>query len=602
MAAIVLLAADSTNASVIISEIFYNPSGTDKDPAATPPYDREWVEIYNTSSSPLDLSGWQLGNSASNRWTAPLPAGTTLAPGRPLVLTGDAATFDSAWGAGLSRMQVESFPTLGNTSGTVAIRNQTGDIQDTVSYQNAGSWPTTRGSQGNSIALLPHALDTSANNIGSNWHPSSGGVYGGRWVNRGGHGDNNASPGYVPTVSQTPFAPSPDAVWSMVVLPDTQNYSKDSRDRPIFSQMTEWIRNHRDEFNVQLVMQVGDIVNQNSRVTPTSGDQSANQQWTNARAAMSILDGHVPYIITLGNHDMGSTNAQSRDTQFNTYFKPTQNPLNYTPPTGDQPAGGILRGMYQPGRLDNAYFELNAPDGRNMLVFALEFMPRQAVVNWANSVASLPQYTDHTAVLLTHNYLNWNDQLTNQNPDNYGIDGDGNAGVQLWDKLVSKQGNFEMTFSGHVGGDGVSYVRSLGEQRNAVHQMLLNTQFETNGGNGWFRILEFLDDGTSVRVRTYSPFLDLYRTDPANDYTIQLTPLPAVPQQTADFNGDGRIDGRDFLAWQRGESPNSLGVEDLALWQSSYAGTAAMIAIPEPVTGAVVATGMIYLFVARQVR
>jgi hypothetical protein len=588
----VLSALSPAHASLIISEIMYNAAGADKDPAATPPFDREWVEIYNTADTAVDLSGWQFGNSSANVWTTPFPAGTTLGAGRPLVLTGNATTFDSAWGGGLPRLQVSNFPTLGNTTGTIAVRNQSGVIEDTVSYQSSGSWPTTRGSQGNSISLLPHALTPSANNTGSNWHPSSGGLYGARWVNAGGHGENNGSPGYVPTVPQEPFAPSPDAAWSMIVIPDTQNYSKDSRDKPIFSQMTSWIRDNRDALNIQLVLQEGDIVNQNSQVTPTSGDQTANQQWANARAAMSILDGHVPYVMALGNHDMGTTNAQSRETQFNDYFQPAQNPLNYSPPAAGQPAGGILRGLYQPGRLDNAYFELNAPDGRDLLIFSLEFMPRQAVINWANSVAALPQFADHTAVLLTHTYLNWNDQRTNSDPNDYGFNGDGHAGVQLWNELVKLNGNFEMTFNGHVGGDGVSYVRSLGDDGNAVHQMLLNTQFETNGGNGWFRVLEFLEDGKSVRVRTYSPFLGLSRTDPANSYTFQLSPLPP---RTADFDSDGDVDGRDFLVWQRGQSPNPHSTEDLELWQTGFAAALSAVSVPEPAGMALVVLALVIM-------
>jgi hypothetical protein len=216
------------------------------------------------------------------------------------------------------------------------------------------------------------------------------------------------------------------------------------------------------------------------------------------------------------------------------------------------------------------------------LIFSLEFMPRQAVINWANSVAGLPQFADHTAVLLTHTYLNWNDQRTNNDPNEYGFNGDGNAGVPLWNELVKLNENFEMTFSGHVGGDGVSYVRSLGDDGNAVHQMLLNTQFETNGGNGWFRVLEFLEDGKSVRVRTYSPFLGLSRTDPANSYMFQLSPLPP---RTADFDGDGDVDGRDFLAWQRGNSPAPHSAEDLQLWQSNFTAVLSAVSVPEPLTG-----------------
>jgi len=37
-----------------------------------------------------------------------------------------------------------------------------------------------------------------------------------------------------------------------------------------------------------------------------------------------------------------------------------------------------------------------------------------------------------------------------------------------------------------------------------------------------------------------------------------------------DFNGDGIVDGLDFLKWQRGESPNPLSQSDLADWEANY--------------------------------
>jgi hypothetical protein len=61
--------------------------------------------------------------------------------------------------------------------------------------------------------------------------------------------------------------------------------------------------------------------------------------------------------------------------------------------------------------------------------------------------------------------------------------------------------------------------------------------------------------------------------------------LVAPPDPTGDFDGDGDVDGRDFLLWQRGESPDELSVEDLQLWQEQY-GTSGLVAgvnaIPEP--------------------
>jgi hypothetical protein len=53
---------------------------------------------------------------------------------------------------------------------------------------------------------------------------------------------------------------------------------------------------------------------------------------------------------------------------------------------------------------------------------------------------------------------------------------------------------------------------------------------------------------------------------------------------TGDFDADDDVDGRDFLAWQRGNSPNPLSASDLADWQGNYGfGTlAATTAVPEP--------------------
>jgi hypothetical protein len=61
--------------------------------------------------------------------------------------------------------------------------------------------------------------------------------------------------------------------------------------------------------------------------------------------------------------------------------------------------------------------------------------------------------------------------------------------------------------------------------------------------------------------------------------------IPFVPSG-ADFDGDGKVTGRDFLVWQRGDSPNPLSSEDLQLWQNQY-GTSPLTAtqaVPEPTT------------------
>lgn len=62
-----------------------------------------------------------------------------------------------------------------------------------------------------------------------------------------------------------------------------------------------------------------------------------------------------------------------------------------------------------------------------------------------------------------------------------------------------------------------------------------------------------------------------------------------------DFDGDGDVDGVDFLKWQAGESPDPLSASDLALWQDNY-GTppalAAATAIPEPSSSVLLILGI----------
>ena len=58
----------------------------------------------------------------------------------------------------------------------------------------------------------------------------------------------------------------------------------------------------------------------------------------------------------------------------------------------------------------------------------------------------------------------------------------------------------------------------------------------------------------------------------------------ATTISAGDFNGDGNVDGEDFLLWQQGGSPNPLSAGDLADWQTNYgaAAVAAVSAVPEP--------------------
>ena len=101
-----------------------------------------------------------------------------------------------------------------------------------------------------------------------------------------------------------------------------------------------------------------------------------------------------------------------------------------------------------------------------------------------------------------------------------------NSGEQLWEKLVSQVPNIRLVLCGHHG-HGVNkrtgkdvYEDNIGWRVDKnlaghnVHQMMFNVQtlgggWEGNGGDCWLRILEFMPDGKSVKVRTYSPLFGI---------------------------------------------------------------------------------------------
>ncbi|MCA9234582.1 MAG: hypothetical protein KDA44_03895, partial [Planctomycetales bacterium] len=89
--------------------------------------------------------------------------------------------------------------------------------------------------------------------------------------------------------------------------------------------------------------------------------------------------------------------------------------------------------------------------------------------------------------------------------------------------------------------------------------------------------LQFLAHGFSPWDRLTLSLVD-------NELIVDFQPALA-----GDFDQDGVVNGGDFLAWQRGESPSSTAASDLAVWSAHFGevdlhGQTAGAAIPEPAT------------------
>lgn len=306
---------------------------------------------------------------------------------------------------------------------------------------------------------------------------------------------------------QAPELGNPES-WSMILLPDPQTYVKFERNQPILSLMMAWISENIEKLNIKLVLCTGDLVEQNDLINPDgkSSNQSSKAQWSAVSQAFDKLNGKVPYITATGNHDYGYVSAENRKSKFNTYFPADKNPLNQK----------ILKevGTNVDGEptLENACYEFLSPKGKKYLVMSLEFAPRDSVLNWAGKVIAQKKYKDHTIVLLTHSYLN--SQNEHMVKEGYKLEGP-NYGAAIFEKLVKPSTNIGLVMSGHIGApDNEKAHLGFRTDKNAagktVQQMTFNAQalgggWMGNGGDGWLRILEFQPDGHTVSVRTFSP-------------------------------------------------------------------------------------------------
>ena len=281
-----------------------------------------------------------------------------------------------------------------------------------------------------------------------------------------------------------------DDTFTIVVIPDTQYYA--ARYPHIFESITKWIAENLEERKIEFVLHVGDITDNNSAA-----------QWQVARKNMSILDGVVPYVLTLGNHDYVG-DAVIRETQLNEVFSLKN--FESLPTFG---------GVFEEGKLDNAYYLFKVGD-INYIVVSLEFGPRNEVLKWANEVVA--SYPDHKGIVVTHCYMYFDDTRVGAgdkwNPKiysiGYAITETVNDGEDMWTKFVSKHENIFLVVSGHIPYERISKRIDAGQNGNYVLQILADFQGVNQGGDGYLLLLEVSPSQNRICAEVYSPYLDEY--------------------------------------------------------------------------------------------
>lgn len=317
-----------------------------------------------------------------------------------------------------------------------------------------------------------------------------------------------------PHAGQVPVIPfdAPEGSWTLAVFPDSQSLTEHHPE--VFIRQAEWVAAHKQSHDIRFVIHLGDIT-----------DNNRPRQWTHAKAAMDVLKrAGIPYSLLPGNHDLGENGkCLDRSTLLNDFFKPA----DY--------ANSASVAYFEPEKLENSAHGFATPHG-DFLVISTEFAPRDPVIAWANDQAAA--HPDHTIIFATHAYLYSDDTRFDRekfgdqqkwNPLTFPIAKlePVNDGEAIWQKLLSRHANIRFALNGHVLNDGAGRMVSPGKAGQNVHQILSNYQHGVKPdrpfhGGGYFRLMQFLPDRKTVRVKTYSPWLDHWFTDPQQQFEVRM--------------------------------------------------------------------------------
>ena len=144
----------ATQAEIVINEIHYNSRPNDAQD--------EFVELYNSGDTPVDLSGWFFNDGFDYTF----PVGTQIGVGGYVVVAKNPAALLDRYGLGALG------PFDGGLSGEgerIELRRADGSVADEVNYQDNFPWPTAAGGAGSSMELIHPGLD---NDLGGSWRSS----------------------------------------------------------------------------------------------------------------------------------------------------------------------------------------------------------------------------------------------------------------------------------------------------------------------------------------------------------------------------------------------------------------------------------------------
>jgi hypothetical protein len=273
-----------------------------------------------------------------------------------------------------------------------------------------------------------------------------------------------------------------DSSFSIMQITDTQFLSESNPG--LFDNMTSWIASNAANYNLQMVIHTGDIVDIPEK----------SYQWVNANKSLStLINAKIPYCWTVGNHDLTDPGSSWNGAQYLAFQGLNMKSNSYW--------------------VDDCYNSKNTAvqfsvNNYPFLIIDLEYHANSSAIAWMKDLLS--KSSGSNVIVATHSYLN--------STNGYGYGGD-----YVWEtnlrNLLDGYTNVFLTLSGHDNlSAGGNYTR-IGNREEVFFNRQSIDDFK---GSAAVRIYTFNLNTMQASVSTWYCLTQTWLTEPFNQFTFKV--------------------------------------------------------------------------------
>ncbi len=278
----------------------------------------------------------------------------------------------------------------------------------------------------------------------------------------------------------------------MAIFGDIQYYTTSSY-ISLYQHSLNWLLRQKSKgMNLKCILHTGDICHQTNALSC----------WRSFWGAMTVISNEIPFYSMIGDHDYLWYDGTHIDGRSNTHFNEyVQFPLSMQ---------NVLE-QFEKGRMENVVIK-NTIHGQPLNLLILEFGPREAVVEWADSYVKA--HPAESFILMTHEYLEKGggrrtaglksaarlQNTTFTTPE------------QLWNNLIRCNDNIRLVLCGHVGGL-YALTIDINDFGREIPQIQHNIQSPDYRYDNWLMMWKFPVDADSANVFIYNTKTGHYFND-----------------------------------------------------------------------------------------